>query len=141
MRVFFDTSVFIAVFWGNHPGHAESIDAFRHATPSDSFCGIHSLAEVYASMTAMPLRPAIAPEQAALFVEEIQSRCSPVALTEREYVDTIERAAERGLKSGVIYDALLLRCAEKADVDLIYTWNLKHFRAVNPALADKIRTP
>lgn len=40
-----------------------------------------------------------------------------------------------------IYDALLLRCAAKIKAEAIYTWNVKHFKAFDPKLAHKIRTP
>jgi predicted nucleic acid-binding protein len=141
MRIFFDTSVFISVFWGGHPGHAASLELLSQATPADSFCGIHTLAEVYANLTAMPIRPVIAPEQAALCIQTIRERCSPVVLTEAEYAATIERTAVRGFKSGMIYAALLLSCAEKAQSEIIYTWDIKHFRMIGPQLADRIRTP
>jgi hypothetical protein len=36
---------------------------------------------------------------------------------------------------GRIYDALLLRCAVKVKAEAVFTWNLKHFRAINPSLA------
>ncbi len=141
MSIFFDTSVLIAVFWGGHPGHTESMEIFRQATRDDAFCGIHSLAEVYSNLTAMPLRPTTAPERALLAIEEVRRRCSVVELTEEEYVATIERTAQRGFKSGIIYDALLLRCARKVQADVIYTWDTKHFRFIEPELADRIRTP
>ncbi len=40
--------------------------------------------------------------------------------------------------SGVTCDALILRVAETAKVDLIVTLNEKDFRRVNPDLADKV---
>jgi hypothetical protein len=64
-----------------------------------------------------------------------------VTLTADEYSATIEDAASRGLASGRIDDALLLRCAAKAKADVIYTLNLRHFRAIHPALASRMRTP
>jgi hypothetical protein len=64
-----------------------------------------------------------------------------LTLTGEEYFGAIEHAAERGFTSGRIYDALLLRCAGKVKADIIYTWNLKHFRMIDPRLADRIRTP
>jgi predicted nucleic acid-binding protein len=141
MKAFFDTSVMVAVYWRDHPGHAESIARFSNATPHHSFCGLHSLAEVYATTTALPVRNTITPDQAGLFAQDILRHCTLVALTEDEYASTIERAARKGFKSGMIYDALLMRCAEKSKADVIYTWNLKHFRAIAPELADRIRTP
>ena len=83
----------------------------------------------------------IPPEQALLFVQEVRDRFTIVSLDEDEYDGTIPQAAERGFTSGRIYDALLLRCAIKVKADAIYTWNLKHFRAIDPKFADKIQTP
>jgi predicted nucleic acid-binding protein len=138
---FFDTSVLIAAFWGGHPDHEASVKRLGSADRKQSYCGIHTLAEVYAGMTALPVRPMIPPEQALLFVREIRERLTPIVLDENEYFATIEQAAERGFTSGRIYDALLLRCAAKAKARTIYTWNLKHFRDVAPELASRIRTP
>ena len=92
-------------------------------------------------MTALPVRPVIPPEQAMLFVDEVRARLSAIALDADEYYETIREAADRGLTSGRIYDALLLRCAAKANAETIFTWNLKHFRAIAPSLAERIRTP
>jgi predicted nucleic acid-binding protein len=141
MREFFDTSVLVAAFWGGHVHHAASIRLLTGASKKNSACGIHTLAEVYATMTALPLRPVIPPEQAVLFIEEIRQRLTVVSLDEAEYFETIQKAAELGCASGRVYDALLLRCAAKAKARAIYSWNLKHFRAHAPELADRIRTP
>jgi predicted nucleic acid-binding protein len=39
------------------------------------------------------------------------------------------------------YDALLLRCARKCNAQTIYTWNVKHFEAIAPDLAPRLRMP
>jgi predicted nucleic acid-binding protein len=141
MREFFDTSVLVAAFWGGHPTHQASVKLFGSANKKQSSCGIHSLAEVYAAMTALPVKPPIPPDQAMLFVEEVRGRLTLVSLNEKEYFATIRKAAEQGFTSGRVYDALLLRCALKTKAEIIYTWNLKHFRAIAPELTDRIRTP
>jgi predicted nucleic acid-binding protein len=141
MKEFFDTSVFVGAFWGGHPDHEASLKLVSGANKRRSACAAHTLAEVYATMTALPVKEAILPDQALLFVQEVRERCVIVMLTEDEYCDTIERAAERGLASGRIYDALLLRAAAKIKAEVIYTWNLKHFRSIDPALEGRIRTP
>lgn len=92
-------------------------------------------------MTALPVIPAIPPEQAWLFIEEIRDRLTVVALDAKDYFETIRMSAAQGFSSGRIYDALLLRCAAKIQVKTIYTWNLSHFQAIAPALTDRIRTP
>ena len=64
-----------------------------------------------------------------------------VMLSEEEYYTAIEQAAALHFISRRIYDALLLCCAAKVKSETIYTWNLKHFRAISPAMAGRIRTP
>jgi predicted nucleic acid-binding protein len=141
VKIFFDTSILVAAFWREHPKHTESIEVFRHAKPQQAFCGVHSLAEFYSTMTALPVRNPIDPQQTLLFIEEIRRRCTLVSLTEAEYAATIEAAASKGFTSGKIYDALLLQCAHKIKAEVIYTWNLKHFRAIDPSQADRIHPP
>jgi predicted nucleic acid-binding protein len=141
MRDFFDTSVLIAAFWRGHPQHEASLELVAAATKKHSSCALHTLAEVYAGMTALPVKQVIPTDQALLFVQEVRARCSVVALDEGEYHATLERAAARGLTSGRVYDALLLGCAAKVKAQNIYTWNLKHFTAIAPDLASRIRTP
>ena len=141
MREFFDTSVLVAAFWGAHVHHDASIELLAWADKKHSACGIHSLAEVYASMSVLPVKPMIPTEQVLLFVEEIKARLTLVSLEDSEYSETIRTAAASGLTGGKIYDALLLQCAAKCQAETIYTWNLKHFREIAAGLADRIRTP
>jgi len=141
MKDFFDTSVLVAAFRGTHVHHAASIQLLSTATPKHSACGLHTLAEVYATMTALPVRPMIPPEQAMLLVEEVQNRLSIISLSGDEYVEAIRAAAAQGFTSGRVYDSLLLRCAAKSKAQNIYTWNVKHFQSTAPELASRIRTP
>jgi predicted nucleic acid-binding protein len=141
VREFFDTSVLIAAFWGGHSHHAASLRCLAAADRKHSACGVHSLAEVYAVMTSLPIAPLLPPEQVMLFVNEVRSRLTSISLDEKEYSQTIQICADRGLTSGRVYDALLLGCAAKCSAQSILTWNLKHFQSIAPALASRIRTP
>ena len=141
MNVFFDTSVLVAAFWGDHPQHESSLHVFREASRPSAACGMHSLAEIYATMTALPVRPALAAEQVVLFVEQTAQRLTTITLDEAEYLTAIRELADRQLSSGRVYDALLLACARKFRAKIVYTWNYKHFRQLAPDLADYIRTP
>jgi predicted nucleic acid-binding protein len=131
----------VAAFWGDHADHESSLRVFVKATRETGACGIHSLAEVYATMTALPVRPMLAPEQVFLFVQQIPERLTTVTLKEWEYLETIRASAEKRFGTGRIYDALLLTCARKSKAETIFTWNVKHFRQLAPDLADRIRTP
>jgi predicted nucleic acid-binding protein len=141
MKEFFDTSVLVASFWRGHRDHEASLKRVAVANKEKSSCALHTLAEVYATMTALPVKEVIPPEQALLFVQEVRDRFTVVTLNESEYYDTIQRAAELGFASGRIYDALLLRCAAKVKAEVIYTWNVKHFKAIDPKQTHKVQIP
>lgn len=141
MREFFDTSVLVAAFLRGHVHHEPSIRLLAKAEKKHSACAIHTFAEVYATMTALPVKPLIPPEQVFLFIQEIRQRLTPISLEPAEYYDTIQKASENGLTSGRIYDALLLSCAAKSGAKIIFTWNLKHFHFIAPHLAAFIQNP
>ena len=49
--------------------------------------------------------------------------------------DTMARVAEAGFRSGVVYDALHVRCAERSGCDRIITYNIGDFeRLVRPGM-------
>lgn len=141
MRAFFDTSVLVPVFYADHIHHQASIELFAAQSPRSGCCGAHSLAEVYATLTAMPGARRISGPQALLFVGSIQERLSVVALETAEYIAALQAAAANGLAGGAIYDALLAQCAIKAGADVIYTWNLRHFALCGPSVTAKLRRP
>lgn len=141
MKSFFDTSVLVAALWHDHPQHMPSLKLFSKARPSSSFCGTHSLAELYATLTALPVKYPIQPDQALLLIEQVLSHLTPVPLSTEHYLQTLTKAASAKLTSGRIYDALLLEAAVQSKADRIYTLNLKHFRAIAPALSSRILAP
>jgi predicted nucleic acid-binding protein len=138
---FFDTSVLVSVFWGDHPNHEVALRRFVRATRTTSACSAHSAAEVYSVLTRLPVRPPIPPEQGLLFVAQMEERLTLVALNGAEYMEAVRRAANRGATGGRIYDALLLSCARKIQATTIYTLNIADFQRLAPDLAKRIRTP
>ena len=142
MKAFFDSSVLVAAFYGAHVHHAASLAAIQSATKKTASCAAHTLAEVYSVMTRLPVRPRISPEQGLLFIESIRERFTVVTLSDKEYYEVIAAAAGRGIGGGKIYDALILRCAEKSKAEAIFTLNLTDFRQLAaPELSSRIRTP
>ena len=139
MRSFFDTSALIPVFIDDHEHHERSLKAFVAANKKRDACAAHSLAEVYATMTRLPGRHRLSAEQALLFLGEIRERLMLIALTGDEYYSAIKDAADRGIVGGTIYDALIARCALKANADAIYSWNERHFQQFGSPIADRLR--
>lgn len=121
--------------------HERSLRVFAASTTKDAACSLHTLAELFAVLTALPLKPLISPEHAMLFVDETRARLTLVSLDPEDYYQTLRGTADRGLSGGRIYDALLLRCARKCNAQTIYTWNVRHFEAIAPDLATRLRMP
>jgi predicted nucleic acid-binding protein len=140
MKAFFDTSVLVPVFYGDHVHHLASIDLFIRFDKTSGCCGAHSQAEVYSTLTRMPGRHRISAEQAMLFVGSIRERLSMVALTGNEYAASLEASAAKGIVGGGIYDALLAHCALKAKAETIYTWNERHYTQCGSEVTQRLRT-
>jgi predicted nucleic acid-binding protein len=141
LSALFDTSVLIPVFLEDHPHHERSLSAFVKANPRNDCCAAHSLAEVYATMTRLPGRFRPTREQVLAFLDDISARLALVTLSASEYRTAIRHAAELGVSGGTIYDALIARCAVKANVDTLYTWNQTHFEQVASAIGARLKSP
>jgi predicted nucleic acid-binding protein len=141
MKYFFDTSVLVAAFVDDHPHHSASLSAFAQADKKHASCGVHSLAEVYATLTRLPGRYRVSANEALLFLENIKERLTFIDLDSEEYWGAITRSAEAGIVGGTVYDALLLHCALKARVDVIFTWDVRHFQLLGGEVAKQVRTP
>ena len=140
MKLFFDTSVLVPVFLTKHVHHPASKAAFQQGRREDRSCGAHSLAEFYATFTGFTNKFSADSDDVLVSIGEILERVSIVALTADEYVLAIQDAARDGVTGATIYDALLARSAIKAQADVIYTWNLKHFQQF-PEIRSRVRTP
>jgi len=105
--------------------------------------GQHSIAEVFAALTRLPVRPRIHPVEAARIVtENILTHFEVVSLRKEDYLEAMNTMASGGWSGAKIYDALLLRCAASCPVERIYTFNLGDFRLLAPpGLQEKIYAP
>lgn len=141
MKSFLDTSVLVSVFLEDHEHHERSFAAFSQADKRSACCAAHSLAEVYATLTRLPGRHRLSGEQVLLFLEAIEERLTTIALDGGEYLTMIREAATNQIVGGTLYDALLAACALKAKAEVLYTWNVQHFRRLGPEIGKRVRTP
>jgi predicted nucleic acid-binding protein len=139
--IFLDTSVLIAIAQVSHTRHTLSRELWSHCVRQNAAISTHTLAELFNTLTAMPPALRLGPRDAVLAVETFLQRITPVALSGKEYMETLRRTANLGHSGGMIYDALHLACARKIEAERIYTWNVKHFQMVAPDLAERIVTP
>jgi predicted nucleic acid-binding protein len=129
--VLFDTSVLVPYCVAAHPHRARALAVVAESTQSSLECWIalHSLAETFAVLSAMPLNPRLAPNQALLLIEmEILPHFSMVSPSIDTYQEAMVDMARVGRSGGAIYDALIFQAARTIGASRLYTFNEKHFR-------------
>jgi predicted nucleic acid-binding protein len=104
---------------------------------------VHSIAEVYAALTRLPVQPRIhSVEAVRIITDNILPHFETVPVGKKDYVEALRVVGNGGWSGAKIYDALLLGCAARCGADRIYTFNLADFRLLAPAeLQEKVCTP
>lgn len=144
MRILLDTSVLVAAMVEGHPFHAVALPWLQRVQQKTETGRVaaHSLAELYAVLTRLPVHPHISPPLAVQLIRRnVLAVCAVVALSENDYVALLDHLASVGVSGGAVYDAILLHAAHKAGVDQIVTLNESDFRRVYPAMAGKLVSP
>lgn len=138
-----DSSLMVAALVEAHPHHGRALPWLsRLATGEiEAVVTSHSLAEIYAALTRLPVTPRVSPSLAWRLIRENTSRAKIVPLAVSDYRRTIEKTAELGLLGGVIYDALIAGVAERLKVEGLVTFNVHDFRRVWPEGRDRIVSP
>lgn len=135
MKACFDTSVLVAALLQQHPHHAIAFPRLRavHKGKSQGHITTHGLAELYATLTALPLKPRLQPADVQRIIQQsILSHFTLIPLRPQDYQEAITLTVAKNLSSGAIYDALHLIGARSAKCTILYTLNLRHFRALAP---------
>jgi predicted nucleic acid-binding protein len=145
MDIFFDTTVLVAASALSHPHYAQAFPALRRvATGRDKgFISTHSIAEVYAALTRMPVEPRLHPVEAVRIIREnLLRHFEAVPVGKKDYLDALDMVQRGGWSGAKIYDALLMSCAAKSGAGRIYTFNLADFKLLSPIkLRDRICAP
>jgi predicted nucleic acid-binding protein len=141
VKSFLDTSVLVAAFYGEHEHHKPSIALLADQKKSTGCTAAHCLAEVYAVLTGMPGKDRVSPDEALLFLGDVRERLTLTVLDEVEYCKVLEEGAAAGMAGGATYDAIIARCAMKANAQTLYTWNVKHFNRFGGEAARRVREP
>ena len=136
MRIAFDTSVLVAGVVQSHPEFIRAsvwLDALDRGVVS-GFWTTHAYAEVWSVLTRLPLVERLSPDEVGNIVESLAGVCAPTELTRADYRAAAQRSAAAGARSGVIFDALHLVAAERAQVDALLTLNTKDFLRLSPTI-------
>jgi predicted nucleic acid-binding protein len=130
MRTLFDTSVLVAAIIEPHPMHTRALPWLQRAKAGeiDFLVASHTLAELYAVLTTLPLKPRVSPLTAWRLVHDnIETSAKIISLSPSDYKDTIKYMSELGLTGGIIYDALIVKAAQKSGVERFLTFNADDF--------------
>lgn len=145
MKVFLDTNVLVAASVAGHPHHQQAFAVVDRvvAGRDKGFMSMHSIAEIYAALTRVPVVPRIHPTEASqILCDSVLPLFQCVPVGKRDYLKALETVRAGGWLGARIYDALLLGCAAKCSADRIYTFNLADFQSLSPpALRQRILTP
>lgn len=129
-----DTSVLVRALVAGLPSHAKARRYLDRARTEGATVAVstHALAELFATITALPTRPQHTPEDAEALIDGACSVLQVVELGTAEYRQSIGRMARLDLPSGAVYDALHVAAAEKVEAAELVTFNGKDFRRVPP---------
>jgi predicted nucleic acid-binding protein len=144
MKVLFDTSVLVAALVASHPHHSRAFPWLRKAKEEEIelLISSHTIAELYAVLTTLPVSPRITTGLAWRLIHESVLSCATVtALSSSDYQSTIKRMSEIGISGGTVYDALIAKAAQKAGAERILTFNVADFKRSWPEGAAHIAAP
>jgi predicted nucleic acid-binding protein len=128
MRVVsFDTSVLVAALVTGHPHQARSMRWLDARDTLDRRASWHAIAETCSTLTRLPLDPPVSAPAAGEAVERLASVLRLRAMTASIYRDALRRTVARGLRSGVIFDALHLVAAREDGAEVLVTFNARDF--------------
>jgi len=133
MKTLFDTSVLVAALVEDHPKHEKALPWLSRAKAQEFefIVSSHTLVELYAVLTTLPVKPRISPNIAwRLIHENIERAANIISLTPKEYGSFIKSTSDLGLTGGIIYDALIAQAAAKSKVERILTLNAIHFKKI-----------
>jgi len=144
MKVLFDTSVLVAALLELHPNHKLAFPYLLNVKNGEhiGFISIHSLAELYAILTTIPIHKEAATNEIwTLISNSILQYFQIVEVTKSDYQKILQLLANNELRGGIVYDAVIAHAAYKAKVDKLLTFNTKHFKKAYPLIADIVEEP
>lgn len=135
MIIFFDTSVLVAACVQSHPHYTQAHPALLRITSKQDrgFISQHSIAEVFAVLTRLPIQPRIHPVEATrILTGNILPHFEIMPLVHTDYLKAVQIMAQNGLIGAKIYDVLLVQTAISSGAERIYTFNVVDFRLLAP---------
>jgi predicted nucleic acid-binding protein len=144
MKILLDTSVLVAAMVEAHPAHERALPWLQRIKRGTDvgFVAAHSIAELYAILSILPVQPRISSITAnQLIRQNVLDICKIVSLSVQDYTRIITHLSESNIVGGVTYDAIILYTAFKTEIDRIVTLNKNDFVRIYPDIVDKIVLP
>ena len=144
MRLLLDTSVIVAALVEPHPMHERALAWLKRAKAKENefIIASHTLAELYAVLTTLPVTPRISSGIAwRLIHENIETSAKVVSLSASEYSTVIKHLSDQGIHGGIVYDALIAQVAKKSDVERLLTLNPDDFNRIWPEGSSIVTVP
>jgi len=144
MKILFDTSVLVAALVQPHPLHNRALSWLKKAKAEEFelIVSSHTIAELYAVLSTLPVSPRITPGLAwRLIHESVEPVASVISLSSSDYFATIKRMSDLGISGGAVYDALIVKTARKSEVDRVLTFNVNDFKRIWPEGETRIAVP
>jgi predicted nucleic acid-binding protein len=123
MMVYWDSSALIDAL--EKPEVRDKLSGPNH------FTRVHTLAEVFSTLTGGRLRFRCLPDDALEMIEELSR---DLVFVELGYADTfaaLRKAQQLGVQGGRVHDLLHVAAAQKAKADKIWTLNLSDFKGLD----------
>lgn len=132
-KYLYDTSLIVAGSLSEHSHYAKALPWMAAAKQGkiQAFLSTHALAEIYATLTRIPIRPPLTAEGIHHFIQdEILSTFEVIDLSVKDYRQAMLRAATLSLKGGILYDCLHWQAAKKKALHGIVTFNETDFKRI-----------
>jgi len=144
IKYMFDTSVLIAAVLGSHPKHSECFEWLRKVKNGQVNAALssHTLLEIYAVLTGLPINPKISPGIALRIIRHnIINNFKIITYSYEDYENVLIKLNSRGITGGSSYDGLIFYAFEKFGADCLLTLNRKDFIRINPDKEGNIIEP
>jgi predicted nucleic acid-binding protein len=127
-----DTSVLVRALVEALPAHETARSYLDRSRSGEIDCAVstHALAELYATLTALPSRPRHSPADAQKLVAGVRGIVEAISLSADDYASAIDRATSHQLTSGAMYDVLHVIAAEKRQAAELVTFDGSDFRRI-----------
>jgi predicted nucleic acid-binding protein len=136
--------VLVAAFVAKHSSHQSALHAIQRLLTENHqiVVAAHTIVELYAVLTRLPVRPRIRPVTAAKLIKEnVLQRSELITLVADKYELFVAHCAANDIRGGTTYDALIVFTGIAAGVDRILTANVKNFQRVAGKLSAMVISP